>query len=180
VIQLEAQMAARGKPLTFTTEEITELLNTQYGYEDTFPLLALLFPHVNTRNLHHIDHVYPRSLLSTAKLKKAKGLSAEALELAVWHRDRLANLQLLEGPENIAKKDRDPAAWAKDTYSEAAYLNYLELNALPELPAAVLEFNDWCERRYELLGKRLATLLDADWSMANAYEEDADDRLEAE
>jgi hypothetical protein len=160
--ELESRMAARGKGLTFTPEEIEDLLASPYGWADTFVVLALLLPHVNTRNLDHVDHVYPRSLLTAAKLKKAKDLSDEDRDLASWYRDRLANLQLLEGPENVAKKDRTPHEWAKTVFDEQRYATYLDLNALPELPRCVAEFPSWCEERYKLLEQRLATLLSVD------------------
>lgn len=57
--QLESRMATRGKGLTFSPEEIEELLDSKYGSKRTFAVLALLFPHVDTRNRHHVDHVYP-------------------------------------------------------------------------------------------------------------------------
>lgn len=164
--ELESRMASRGKGLSFTPEEIDDLLATPYGRPNTFVVLALLFPHVNTRNLHHVDHVYPRSLITTAKLKKADSLSDEDREWASWYRDRLPNLQLLEGPENIAKKDRNPLDWAKATFDQHQSVNYLDLNALPELPGSVSEFPGWCEQRYKLLERRLAALLSVDLSPA--------------
>lgn len=33
-------------------------------------------------------------------------------------RDYLFNLQLLEGAENIAKKDKDPEVWLKEEYKD--------------------------------------------------------------
>ncbi len=164
-------MAARGKGLTFTPEEIEELLECSYGWADTFVVLALLFSHVNTRNLHHIDHVFPRSLLTAAKIKKA--LPEDERNLAEWHRDRLSNLQLLEGPENVAKKDKIPSAWARSTFSGPQYDSYLQLNALPELPSSAAEFPSWCDQRYKLLEQRLAQLLDVDMSQ-HADADDAD------
>ena len=50
-------------------EEIEDLLDSKYGSKRTFAILALLFPHVDTRNIHHVDHVYPHSLLGARKLK---------------------------------------------------------------------------------------------------------------
>jgi hypothetical protein len=168
IAQLETRMTARGKALTFTAGEVEELMNQQYGDAGTFPTLALLFPHVNTRNVHHVDHVYPRSLLTKAKLKRHKVFTDEQLELADWYRDNLANLQLLEGPENIAKKDRIPLEWASAVFDAAGYANHLQLNVLPELPGSIDDYLDWCERRYHLLGERLAKLLGTTWPVADA------------
>ncbi|MEV6519703.1 DUF262 domain-containing protein [Micromonospora chalcea] len=164
MVQLEERMTARGKTLTFTAGEVEELMESwAYGSAGVFPVLALLFPHVNTRNVHHIDHVYPRALLTNAKLKKHGKYTEDQLDEAIWYRDSLANLQLLEGPENIAKKDRIPRDWAREAFSAAGYKNYLELNALPDLPGSIDEYLDWCERRYHLLGQRLAKLLGTTW-----------------
>ncbi|MBM0256008.1 DUF262 domain-containing protein [Micromonospora sp. 4G55] len=166
VVQLEERMTARGKTLTFTPGEVEDLMDSwSYGSPAIFPILALLFPHVNTRNVHHIDHVFPRSLLTNAKLKKYRGYTEDELNEAIWYRDSLANLQLLEGPENIAKKDRVPREWAQETFSAAGYKNYLELNALPDLPGSIDEYLGWCERRYHLLGQRLAKLLGTTWEV---------------
>ncbi|WFE99603.1 DUF262 domain-containing protein [Micromonospora sp. WMMD964] len=166
VEQLEARMAARGKALTFSPEEVEELMHWQYGAVGTFPVLAMLFPHVNTRNVHHVDHVFPRSHLTTQKLKKSHLFTDHELDEAAWYRDSLANLQLLEGPENIAKKDRLPDEWARATMSADAYQAYLQLNALPDLPATLDDYLGWCERRHELLGRRLAELLGTTWTGA--------------
>ncbi|WFE43502.1 DUF262 domain-containing protein [Verrucosispora sp. WMMD1129] len=164
VEQIEERMRARGKTLTFAPAEVEDLMEGwTYGSAGVFSVLALLFPHVNTRNLHHIDHVFPRSLLTRARLKKYGKYSEDQLDLALWYRDSLANLQLLEGPENIAKKDKLPRAWAEATFSAAGYQNYLELNALPDLPISLDDYLDWCERRYHLLGRRLALLLGTTW-----------------
>ncbi|GAA1376695.1 DUF262 domain-containing protein [Catellatospora chokoriensis] len=161
VTELETRMAARGKSLSFAPEEIEDLLASTYGWGDTFTVLSLLFPHVNTHNHHHVDHVFPRSLLSDAKLKKYRLLEDDREEI-VFYRDTLANLQLLEGPENLAKKNKIPSVWAESTMTPEARINYLELNALPGLPASVEEFQSWCDKRYELLKERLTKLLGAD------------------
>jgi len=170
--ELESRMAGRGKGLTFTREEIEELLDCSYGWADTFVVLALLFPHVNTRNLHHVDHVFPRSQLTPAKIKKGWSDQDER-DLAEWYRDRLPNLQLLEGPENVAKKDQNPLAWAQVAYKGPAYESYLQLNALPGLPASIADFPNWCERRYRILEQRLADLLGVDLSQPSEDDEDS-------
>lgn len=76
---IEQKMAARGKPLVFSDEVIDELLALAYGKKRTFALLALLFPHVDTRNVHHVDRVFPRTLLHKPKLK-ALGLDDQTIE----------------------------------------------------------------------------------------------------
>jgi hypothetical protein len=157
--QIEARMAARGKRLTFSPEEIDDLLDLTYGAKRTFPVLAMLFPHVDTRNIHHVDHVYPRALITATNLKRA-GLEIDAARSMQDRRDLLPNLQLLEGPENIAKKDQQPFAWARALYSDDhAYDAYLARNDLPGLPETAADFDTWFVVRRTALGSRLNDLL---------------------
>jgi hypothetical protein len=157
--QLESRMAARGKGLTFLTEEIEDLLDSKYGGKRTFAVLALLFPHVNTRNIHHIDHVYPQSLLWAKKLKGGS-LDKTTIERIGRMRDLLPNLQLLEGPENIGKKDSLPLEWAEANFQGESFEAYLSRNELPGLPSGPNEFEDWFGQRREALALRLAKVLD--------------------
>jgi hypothetical protein len=156
--QLESRMAGRGKALTFSVEEIEDLLDAKYGSKRTFAILALLFPHVDTRNVHHVDHVYPHSLLGGRKLKAGDLDKAEINRIGAL-RDRLPNLELLEGPENIGKSDAPPLAWAEATFVGDAFDAYLSRNELPGLPADVSEFVEWFGRRREALALRLARVL---------------------
>ena len=106
-----------------------------------------------------------------AKIKKSLPDDEERY-LAEWYRDRLANLQLLEGPENIAKKDQDPHAWANAAFPGSAYESHLQLNALPDpLPSSIADFPQWCERRYAILEQRLAELLGVDISQSKEEED---------
>lgn len=159
VARIEARMAARGKALSFTPEEIDELLELKYGAKRTFPVLALLFPHVDTRNVHHMDHIYPRGLMTPAKLK-VDGLVPDMVVSMTERRDLLPNLQLLEGPENISKKDQQPLQWAKATFHDDAYNAYLSRNELPGLPGQPTDFSEWFSHRSTALSERLRVLLD--------------------
>ena len=158
VDELESRMASLGKSLTFSEQEIDDMLNAKYGGKRTFSVLAMLFPHVDTRNVHHVDHVYPRGLLTQTKLAAA-GLSAEDVAECMRVRDLLPNLQLLEGPENIGKKDKQPAEWAKQTFDGQVLTNYLDKNELPVLPPTAGEFLQWyTDRQVRLRGRLLQTL----------------------
>ncbi|WP_336724679.1 DUF262 domain-containing protein [Cellulosimicrobium cellulans] len=150
-VEIERRMAARGKSLVLTEEQVDDLLNLQFGGTRTFALLAAIFPHVDTRNLHHVDHVFPAALLTKQKLRAA-GLDPERVEEYVDARDRLPNLQLLEGADNMSKSDKIPADWAVEHYGESTELAaYLSRNSLPELPSSVEDFAPFVEARRELL-----------------------------
>lgn len=149
--EIERKMAALGKSLAVGDEQIDDLLELSYGGTRTFAVLAALFPHVDTRNIHHVDHVFPASLLTKTRLRAA-GLGDEQVQRFEQARDRLPNLQLLEGIANISKSDQIPAAWAADQYSGAHELAaYLNRNALPVLPTAVEDFGEFIASRRSLL-----------------------------
>lgn len=102
---------------------------------------------------------------------KGIGFTAAGLtEDEVWEirsvKDHLPNLQLLPGPENIAKSDQAPAEWAEAAYSSVeAMSTYLHVNVLPPLPAKPGDFLDWYSQRRDLLAQRLTALLTADGSV---------------
>ncbi|WP_221176604.1 DUF262 domain-containing protein [Arthrobacter oryzae] len=159
IVEIERRMAARGKSLAITAEQVEDILNLSYGAARTFAVLAMLFPHVNTRNIHHVDHVFPQALLSRSKLKQA-GFGRDAADDLQSKRDQLPNLQLLEGLENISKSDTPPAMWASTSYKTPdAYEAYLDRYDLPRLPSDVTEFADFFAERRSALGRRIAAVL---------------------
>ncbi len=95
-------------PLKITNDMIEEMvLYSQYGNARVFPILQILYPNLNYKTTtFHIDHIYPKSKFN----KKNEKLNQDFYG---W-RDYLFNLQLLEGAENIAKKDKDPEVWLKE------------------------------------------------------------------
>jgi hypothetical protein len=121
-------------------------------------VLAILFPHVNTRNVHHVDHVFPQALLHANRLKAANFTSDQITDLQD-KRDRLPNLQLLEGPENIAKSATDPLSWLVSNYSEEGRGAHLERHALPWLPSSVDQFEEFYEARRKALADRIRKML---------------------
>ena len=65
------------KSLTFNDEELQDLVDTEYGR--AYSLLFLLYDFVDVAaNRFHVDHIFPRALMTTARLKKA-GVSEEKI-----------------------------------------------------------------------------------------------------
>ena len=54
-------MAQRGKTLDFVEEEIEDLADMRLGDRRIFPMLTMLFPHLESRDGSDIDHVFPKS-----------------------------------------------------------------------------------------------------------------------
>ena len=57
--ELRRVMAQRGKTLDFVEEEIEDLADMRLGDRRIFPLLTMLFPHLESRDGSDIDHVFP-------------------------------------------------------------------------------------------------------------------------
>ena len=157
--QLEQVMAGSGKSLAFGPEEIDDLLDMEYGDRRMFPLLSILYPFIDVRQLHHLDHVFPKSHLQRRRLEKL-GCGTAVIEDCLLARDKLANLQLLEGLLNVSKGDSIPAEWLSATYPDSTQRQaVLDRHDLGKLPATAAEFMEFYQVRRERMRQRLATLL---------------------
>jgi len=157
---LQEVMAGSGKSLDFGPAEIEDLLDVEWGDQRRlFPLLSLLYPFIDPRQSHHIDHIYPRGLLQRRKLDAAK-CDATTIDQCLDVRDRLANLQLLGGTLNIVKSDQPPATWFAATYTNPSSLQeVIDRHDLGDLPIDANDFLRFYEARRARLRIRLAQLL---------------------
>ncbi|SFR38635.1 Protein of unknown function [Halogeometricum rufum] len=60
---------------------------------------------------YEVDHIFPRRKLAKAEYLQDRGVSPELVEWYKDNRDHIGNLQLLTGPENKSKSDRDFTDW---------------------------------------------------------------------
>ncbi len=157
---IEETMAGMGKSLRFDEATVEELVNSAYGKPDTFGLLSILYSHVDPSRVHHVDHIFPQARLRRDHLREA-GYSDQDVEFIVQHaRDGLANLQLLPGGENIAKRERLPLDWAGQQYPDSAMLDgYLQQNDMTDLPAGLDGFRVFFDNRRRRLRDRLVRVL---------------------
>ena len=157
--ELHAEMAKRGKSLHFAEEEVDELVEMRYGDKRLFSLLTLLFPFVDVAHHHfHVDHVFPRSRFTDAKLKKA-GVPEERVEEFKEMADSVPNLQLLEGTKNIEKQASMPAAWLGKALPDSKRDHYRGVHMLGEVPEAITEFGEFHDARRKVLRARIEKLL---------------------
>jgi hypothetical protein len=158
VAALRQEMDARGKSLAFTDAELGDLLSMPYGDKRLFALLSILFPFVDLRNQFHIDHVFPRSLFSKAKLRKL-GLE-DAQERLDALANSLPNLQLLDGTANIEKQAVLPARWMVKAFpDEPSRAAYVDRHLLGNIPDDIAGFEAFHAARCEALSVRLNALL---------------------
>lgn len=150
------------KSLTFTEEEIDDLLTLSYKNQkaDVFATLMLLYPSLNYRNAIDIDHMYPKSKFTTAKLKEER-IPEYQIAYYIDMVNNICNLQLIYHPDNNEKKDSDFETWF-DAYNRTNEdkLTYRKLNYLPSISYTYKNFGKFIEERKLLLKEALCKLLD--------------------
>ncbi len=125
-------------PLKITNDAIEEMMYSSSPAR-VFPILQILYPNLNYKTTtFHIDHIYPKSKFKEGNKKLDKDFYNCG--------NHLYNLQLLEGKENSAKKDKDPEAWLKEEYkNEQAIEEYKKRNYID--PTLKLEWENIKEFR---------------------------------
>ncbi|GAA6816226.1 DUF262 domain-containing protein [Helicobacter pylori] len=123
-----------------------------------FPVLQILYPNLNYKTTtFHIDHIYPKSKFKKENEKLDKGFYE--------YGNHLYNLQLLEGTENSAKKDKDPEVWLKEEYKNEqaqaqAIEEYKKRNYIdPKLKLEWENIKEFRKKREEAIIERLKEVL---------------------
>ncbi len=141
-------------PLKITNDAIEEMMCSSSDAR-VFPILQILYPNLNCKTTtFHIDHIYPKSKFN----KENKKLNKDFYGC----RDHLFNLQLLEGQENSAKKDKDPEMWLKEEYkdNQQAIEEYKKRNYIdPTLKLEWENIKEFRETREEAIIKKLKEVL---------------------
>ncbi len=141
-------------PLKITNDAIEEMMCSSSDSR-VFPILQILYPHLKYKTTtFHIDHIYPKSKFK----KENKKLNQDFY----GRKDYLFNLQLLEGAENKAKKDKDPEVWLKEEYkdNQQAIEEYKKRNYIdPTLKLEWENIKDFREKREEAIIKKLKEVL---------------------
>ncbi|GAA8382565.1 hypothetical protein Hpkin38_12670 [Helicobacter pylori] len=134
-------------PLKITNDVIEEMMCSS-SHARVFPILQILYPNLKCKTTtFHIDHIYPKSKFNEKNKKLDK--------------DFLYNLQLLEGAENQAKKDKDPEVWLKEEYKdERAIEEYKKRNYIdPTLKLEWENIKEFRETREEAIIEKLKEVL---------------------
>ncbi|TPH59852.1 DUF262 domain-containing protein [Helicobacter pylori] len=140
-------------PLKITNDAIEEMMCSS-SHALVFPILQILYPNLNYKTTtFHIDHIYPKSKFK----KENKKLDKDFYKCG----NLLYNLQLLEGKENSAKKDRDPEVWFKEEYeNERAIEEYKKRNYIdPNLKLEWENIKEFREKREEAIITKLKEVL---------------------
>ena len=159
--ELRRVMAQRGKTLDFVEEEIEDLADMRLGDRRIFPMLTMLFPHLESRDGSDIDHVFPKSRFTPHRLKTSN-IADDQIEAFRDRCDRLANLQLLDRSVNNEKRAALPADWL-DVHcpDDQARQNYCDRHLMGEVPKELKDFTDYYDTRRQKLRHRIADLVNA-------------------
>ncbi|GAA7275167.1 hypothetical protein HpM004_11960 [Helicobacter pylori] len=139
-------------PLKITNDSIEEMMCSS-SHALVFAILKILYPNLNCKTTtFHIDHIYPKSKFKKENKKLDKDFCG----------NHLYNLQLLEGAENIAKRDKDPEVWLKEEYKndqqaieECKKRNYID----PTLKLEWENIKEFREKREEAIITKLKEVL---------------------
>ncbi|GAA6883565.1 DUF262 domain-containing protein [Helicobacter pylori] len=140
-------------PLKITNDAIEGMVFFN-SHTRVFPVLQILYLNPNCKTTtFHIDHIYPKSKFK----KENEKLDKDFYECG----NHLYNLQLLEGTENSAKKDKDPEVWLKEEYKdEQAIEEYKKRNHIdPTLKLEWENIKEFREKREEAIIKTLKEVL---------------------
>ena len=159
VVEIESEMAALGKPLTFDDTEIDDLLSLKYNGRRTFPVLTMLYPGLDLSKSFHEDHIFPKSRFTKKRLAAA-GIPADRVEDFLAAYDLLPNLQLLTGTANVEKQASLPASWVGTAFpTSAKRATYLAENDLDDLPLELADFLEFYAARKDRIRQRLVKAL---------------------
>ncbi|GAA6907163.1 DUF262 domain-containing protein [Helicobacter pylori] len=141
-------------PLKITNDAIEGMVFFDRYSKSLF--LQILYSNLNYKTTtFQIDYIYPKSKFK----KENEKLDKDFYECG----NHLYNLQLLEGQENSAKKDKDPEVWLKEEYKNEqaqAIEEYKRRNYIdPKLKLEWENIKEFRETREKAIIKRLKEVL---------------------
>ena len=141
------------KDTTVGDEFIEELLYSQKDDQYTFSTLSLLYPNLDYRNNDfHKDHIHP-----TAKYVNLSDALKE--KYGWWTYNSIHNLQMLDANENMSKNAMDLKDWVAEQTKAIDKNDFLEKHLIPIVGLELDNFEEYIEKRKEILMKKLKEIL---------------------
>lgn len=153
----------RGKrrSISFTDDDIDNILELEYGKPRTYCALTLLYPSLNYNFKYHQDHIHPKSFFDKKALSKMGIKDDDQREAYVSRVNKISNLQLLQATENIEKTNTPFKEWVQSVYlneaDQKAFLSQHFINA--DVSLDFYNFVDFSEQRRALLKKLFEKIL---------------------
>ncbi|CAH1210041.1 conserved hypothetical protein [Candidatus Nitrotoga sp. BS] len=103
------------KSISFSEDDIENILDLRYGNAKTYCALTLLYPGLNYNFKYHQDHIHPQSFFNKKNLRNLH-LAEEQVDAYLNACNALPNLQLLQATQNIEKNDKHFKEWLTLAY----------------------------------------------------------------
>lgn len=142
------------KNLAFSSEYIEGLLTTQKDDPNCYPILALIYSHLNFNQVFHKDHLHPFSYFQ--KLKETDFENRDLFQFYTnpLNYNSIVNLQLLNSSLNESKLDTPLETWIQDKKID------LDNQLIPkDVDLSIKYFPDFVSKRKELLKKRFEEIV---------------------
>lgn len=133
---------------------VQDLLLTQKDSQYSFPLLALLYPHLDYKNNNfHQDHLHPETEFDQ--------LSDSDKELFGWEvYNSICNLQMLDANENMSKNGSSLKSWIELQSDGYDLRQFLKSHLIPQnVSYDLADFKLFIETRKQLLVKKFKEIL---------------------
>jgi hypothetical protein len=148
------------RSMQFDAAELDGLMSYRYEQPYTFSVLTFLYPWLKYDQQFHVDHIFPRAMFTSKELRK-HNIAQENWPLWLDHFNDLGNLQLLQGPVNIAKSDEPFDTWiTKECPTPEKLAAYKGLHFIPDCSLKFEDFPVFLEEREKILRTKLADVLD--------------------
>ncbi|TAJ79495.1 MAG: DUF262 domain-containing protein [Gallionellaceae bacterium] len=136
-----------------TDEFIDEILLTQKDEKHAFSILALLYPDMDYKNNNfHKDHLHPAN--------KYNELTEADKSKYGWRTyNSILNLQMLDANENESKQDIALKLWIEQKTTEANMKSFLDSHLIPAVDWSLENFDEYIQRRKEILSTKLKKTL---------------------
>lgn len=107
---------SRRRSISFSDDDIHNILDLKYGKAKTYCALTLLYPSLNHNFKYHQDHIHPKSFFNRKNLNRLGITDLEQQEKFIDQHNNLPNLQLLQSTQNIEKKNKPFREWLNEVY----------------------------------------------------------------
>lgn len=149
------------KSISFSEDDIENILEMEYGAARTYCALTLLYPSLNYNFKYHQDHIHPKSFFNKRKLTSLGIEDDNQKNEFIYRYNKIANLQLLQSSTNIEKSDKPFSEWLNISYSNINDKNtFLIQNHInSDISIEFIDFINFYELRRERLKEELKRIL---------------------
>lgn len=137
-----------------TDEILEEILSTQKDDRYAFPILSLLYPHLDYKNNDfHKDHLHAENLYDTLSDELKNKIPFKVY-------NSIINLQMLDKNENESKGQKSLIEWVNQSCSDSdTRERFLCSHIIPNVDLSLSNIEEFFEKRKELLKEKLKSLL---------------------